>query len=325
MKCENRKYSLLLWLFLSVSLAGCQTSDVAATKSDIIPRSEWATLLESSPESYAKDFPTKARLITINGRGLAESQRDKRFYCSNQSCALHPGDNEIGIVYAWSQTETKQQQLRKNLGSMVLMPLVIFGGSVDPAFPLKNSHCDMTITLDARATRNYALNIVHTVQKEQPDEFQILDVDSGAVVVSSIPSCGLLFETVFPFSNKLGSDEQCAIHIFMGKDHRVDSVQFHLDNLRSRSARGRMAYTFFVEPGRHEVTASVVSNPGLSTKENAQESSVQCSAGEAQYVQIDVEGFWTSRPIISEMSAEDAQPWVSKVAAKSKLHAIEDP
>lgn len=325
MKCGNRKYSLLLWICLSVSLAGCQTSEIAATKSDIIPRSEWATLLETSPESYAKDFPAKARLITINGRGLTVTHRDRRFYCSDRSCALHPGDNEIGIMYAWSQTETKQQQTRKNLGTMVLLPLTLLGGSADPAFPLKNSHCNMTMTLDAQATRNYALNIVHTVQKEQPDEFQILDVDSGAVVASSIPSCGLLFETVFPFSNKLGSDDQCAIHIFMGKDHRVDSVQFRLDNLRSRSAWGRMAYTFFVEPGRHEITASVVSNPGLSTKVNAEESSFQCSAGEAQYVQIDVEGFWTSRPIISEISAEDAQPWVSRVAAKSKLHAIEDP
>jgi len=317
--------SLLLWICFGISLAGCQTTHVTDLESGVVPESEWPKLLLLSRESFAKDFPTVVRLETINDHDLTSRQRDRDLDCLERECALQPGGNTIGLTYAWSQTETKIQQQLKNFGSGLLIPLGILGGNPNPAFPIANSHCNTTIDFNAQATRSYVLNIVHSDQTEQPEEFQILDVESGSVVVSSYPSCALRYETAFPFSNESASDDQCAIHIFMGKDHRVDSVQFYLDDLLSHNPRGRMAYTFLVQPGRHQLRASVASNSAISDKQNVDNVSIRCDAGETQYLQIEVEGFWTSRPIISEVSPEDVQRLASKVADKSKLHAIEDP
>ena len=108
----------------------------------------------------------------------------------------------------------------------------------------------------------------------------------------------------------------------MGKDHRVDSVRFDLDDSLSHSPRGRMAYTFLVQPGRHRLTASVASNSALSDKQNVDDISIQCDAGETQYLQIEVE---VRVRRVARRHREDVQRLVSKVADKSKLHEIEDP
>jgi len=326
----KRIYSLLLWICFGISVASCQTTPVTDSESDIVPASEWPKLLLLNRESFAKDFPAVVRLVTINDHDLASRHRYRELDCSERECALQPGGNTIGLFYAWSQTETKMQQQMKNLGSGLFAPLQALSGIgilMGPAFPIANSHCNTTIDFNAQATRSYVLNIVHSDQKEQPEEFQILDVESGSIVDSSYPSCALRYETAFPFTNESASVEQCAIHLFMGKDHRVDSVRFYLDDFLSHSPWGRMAYTFIVQPGRHQLTASVASNAAaeLSDKQNVDDISIQCDAGETQYFQIEVEGIWTSRPVISEVPAEDVQRLASKVADKSKLHDIEDP
>jgi hypothetical protein len=326
MRDRKLEHSIPFFIFISATLAGCQTQDVKDQESNAVPVTEWATFSTLSQENHAKTFPSDIRVRTINGRALVDSRNDERVNCSNRQCKLYPGSHTIEFTYVWSQTETRGKQTAKGFGNALLAPLVFLGGGgVDPAFPIDDSHCKMTMAFDARATRGYLLNAVHIIQKEQPEEFQILDAESGSVISSAVPSCRQLFETAFPFSNKTVPDNQCAIHVLMGRDKRAEGVQFEMDRLDSHTfgARGRMAYTFFVEPGEHQIDASLIHKPAFSTKRHTATKSIQCQEGEGIYLQIDVEGFWTSRPTATELSYADAQRLISRVVAKSKLLEVD--
>lgn len=315
--------SLVLSVCCVTGLVGCQSTEVKDPEPVPSPRSEWASFHPPEEPNEAKSFPNRIRLTAIDGIRIAGEESGSRFSCSERLCSLHPGAHEIGMTYVWSQTETKGEQLRKNVASVILAPLLIIGGE-DPgaAFPLKNSRCDITITLDAQETRDYIPNIVHAVQKEQPDIVQILDSESGDVVASATPTCELLYETEFPFTNESAVGDQCAIHVFMGRDHRAGSLKFDIDGAQSQNASGRLAYTFIVNPGEHQISASVPRDSWGSSKRNIETHEVRCSAGNARYVQIDVEGFWTSRPKISDVSAEEIGPLISRVADKGRLHEL---
>ncbi len=313
----------LLCVCLGITVAGCGTQGVKETNPNpnMVPKKEWGTFHGNLRwESSARDFPGTFYVRSMNGRKLKGRVKDKRIDCLIKDCKLHPGSHSIEVDYYWSTSHTKKERNRTQMWEGLGLILGIFagGGASFPSYSDHDNPCKITLTFEVQKRREYALNIIHTVQQEQPEEFQIVDIESGGVIASASPSCQMLHNTPLLFSNQHVPDDQCAIHIFMGKDRRVEQVIFNVNESRTYEARRRKAYTFLEEPGEQLINVSVARNAALSNKRNTETIVVQCSAGETKYIQLDVIGFWTSRPAAIELTIEDAQPLISKIMSKSK-------
>lgn len=322
MRYRKPHFSILLFICLSVTLTGCQSQGVKDTEAITVPQREWASFNGNlSWESSARDFPSTFYVRSMNGRKLKGVVKDKRIDCLIKECKLHPGSHSIEVDYYWSTSHTKKERNRSEMWEALGFVLGFFsggGGSV-PGYSYHDNPCNVTMTFEAQARRNYAINVIHTVQRAMPEEFQIVDRESGAVIASAAPACNLIHKTAMPFSNQPLPNDQCAIHIITGKKQVVDQVTFYLNESHKYDARRRKVYTLFAEPGEQLIHVVVPKYSEMfGDAKNKETINVQCTAGEANYIKIDVTGFWTLRPTAIALSTEEAQPLISKFISKSK-------
>jgi hypothetical protein len=85
-----------------------------------------------------------------------------------------------------------------------------------------------------------------------------------------------------------------------------------LNESHKYDARRRKVYTLFAEPGEQLIHVAI------GDTKNKETIGVQCTAGEANYIKIDVTGLWTLRPTVIALSTDEAQPLISKFISKSK-------
>lgn len=310
MRYRKPRYAILLLICLSVTLTGCQTQGVKDTQPITTPKREWATFSgRLSRERNVNNFPSRFYVRTMNGRRLKSAVKNKRIDCLIGECKLHPGRHSIEVDYYWSTSHTRKERNRKEFWEALSVVGALYGG--DLSFSSRQDNpCQITLEFEVQAAREYVLNVIHTVQRKQPEEFQIVDTESGAVIASAAPACNLIHKTAMPFSNGPIPNDQCAIHILTGKKQAVDQVIFYLNESHKYEARPRKAYTLFAEPGEQLIHIAV--------RKNKETIGVQCTAGEANYIKIDVTGFWTSKPTAIALSTEEAQPLISKIMSKSK-------
>ena len=313
MRYRKPRYAILLLICLSVTLTGCQTQGVKDTQPITTPKREWATFSgRLSRERNVNNFPSKFYVRTMNGRRLRGGVKNKWTDCLIGECKLHPGRHSIEVDYYWSTSHTRKEWNRKDFGE-ALSVLGIFVG-VAPNFSSRqdDNPCQITLEFEVQAAREYVLNVIHTVQQKQPEEFQIVDTESGAVIASAAPACNLIHKTAMPFSNQSLPNDQCAIHIITGKKQVVDQVTFYLNESHKYDARRRKVYTLFAEPGEQLIHVAI------GDTKNKETIGVQCTAGEANYIKIDVTGLWALRPTVIALSTDEAQPLISKFISKSK-------
>lgn len=313
MRYGKPHFPILLFICLSVTLTGCQTQGVKDTQPITTPKREWATFSgRLSRERNVNNFPSKFYVRTMNGRRLRGGVKNKWTDCLIGECKLHPGRHSIEVDYYWSTSHTRKERNRKDFGE-ALSVLGIFVG-VAPNFSSRqdDNPCQITLEFEVQAAREYVLNVIHTVQQKQPEEFQIVDTESGAVIASAAPVCNLIHKTAMPFSNQPLPNDQCAIHIITGEKQAIDQLKFYLNESHKYDARRRKVYTLFAEPGEQLIHVAI------GDTKNKETIGVQCTAGEANYIKIDVTGLWTLRPTVIALSTDEAQPLISKFISKSK-------
>ena len=313
MRYGKPHFSILLFICLSVTLTGCQTQGVKDTQPITTPKREWATFSgRLSRERNVNNFPSRFYVRTMNGRRLKGGVKNKWIDCLIGECKLHPGRHSIEVDYYWSTSHTRKE---RRLNTNVAVTLSILGAyhGVAPSFSSRQDNpCQITLEFEVQAAREYVLNVIHTVQQKQPEEFQIVDTESGAVIASAAPACNLIHKTAMPFSNQPLPNDQCAIHIITGKKQAIDQLKFYLNESHKYDARRRKVYTLFAEPGEQLIHVAIVDTK---IKETI---GVQCTAGEANYIKIDVTGLWTLRPTVIALSTDEAQPLISKIMSKTK-------
>jgi len=138
--------------------------------------------------SKSKEFYSQHRVVTLDDhdlyqRGSARS-RDERINCLLRDCRLQPGQHSTDVEYRWSSMEAekklRQRQTRAAFG-------ILLGGG--EAVPDLNFPCHASVSFEVQSAHDYLLNVVHTDQSVAPEEFQIVDTESGAVVGSARPRC----------------------------------------------------------------------------------------------------------------------------------------
>ena len=319
MRYRKPRYAILLLICLSVTLTGCQTQGVKETQPITTPKREWATFSgRLSRERNVNNFPSRFYVRTMNGRILKGAVKDKRIDCLIRECKLHPGRHSIEVDYYWSTSHTRKERNTKEFWEALSVVGMLVGGA--PSFSHRQDNpCQISLEFEVQAAREYVLNVIHTVQLKQPEEFQIVDTESGTVIASAAPACNLIHKTAMPFSNRPIPNDQCAIHILTGKKQAVDQVTFYLNESHKYDARRRRAYTLFAEPGEQLIHIAVPKNSKVfGDTKNKETIGVQCTAGEANYIKIDVTGLWTLKPTAIALSTEEAQPLISKIMSKSK-------
>jgi hypothetical protein len=184
---------------LMLMFGGCAVSN-ESTDSDYLPTSQWATIdgdlgfVTGNEMIYGQH-----RVLTLNGHDLNDGKHprvkeQKKVDCLLRECKLYPGQHSILVVYRWDSTENANRD-RKILAWIELAgALLTIGGMVTgdmflydpegPVFP-----CEAKVDFEVQARHDYVLRIVHTKVHAQPEDFQIVDKVSGAVVGSARPSC----------------------------------------------------------------------------------------------------------------------------------------
>lgn len=313
---------ILVWSCVSFAavISGCQGQNVKNDAVGTVPFVDWATLKTSDPRtSDVINFPSHIGVEMINGHALVDSAYDGRASCTSGQCKLHPGSHTVVVSYAWSQTETRKRRKAKEVGNALLLPFIIYGRDVGSAFPIDDSRCETSMSFEARASSRYLLNVVHSTQLEQPEELQILDARSGSLIARAIPSCRLLIEKAFPYSDGPIPSDKCAIHVLAGEDIRTKDAQFKLESVGPNwyQLKNRKAYTFIVEPGSYTIDASITGHTEFSKKPRVATRILQCEAGTVVYNLVDVEGFWSPRLAITDLPYTEAQRLAPKVVPGS--------
>jgi hypothetical protein len=305
----NHRYSTLLALWSSIVVSGCQTTQLVDEQPKQIPRSEWVTLNLGYPRD-ANGFPGRVFIGSIDNQSMDRNEFGTvavrgMFRCERSNmCTVHPGMHSIELVYVWSKTETVRQQKKRRFWTEVTAPIFLIGGMPGYGYGAdQNSRCRTAIEFDAEETKNYALNVIHSNGTGQPDSFQLINTDTGAVLEKQ-DGCEPVYETALPYSHKRASADQCAIHLMSTSS---TPKTFYIND--SHPIHGyEMNHTVFVEPGDQLIGASFGSVPTSAKSADAESVFVQCGAGEEVYVRFaKASGFWNPRFKLTELSTEDAQ------------------
>ncbi len=177
----NLRFSVLIFFCLTVGLAGCSHTS---------PRARPASFngdVRLADES--KDFYSQHRVVTLNGHDLYDRRRvrvkDQRINCLLRDCSLKPGQHTIDIEYFWSSLEAEKKRQRTEAWQTLGNLLGGTYGSIDSRF----YPCNGSVTFEVQSAQKYILNVVHADQSNGPEEFQVVETTSGAVVGSAHPSC----------------------------------------------------------------------------------------------------------------------------------------
>ena len=140
-----------------------------------------------------KDFFSRHRVVTLNGHDLYDGQRvevrDRRIKCRLRDCKLQPGQHAVDIEYFWSSLEAEKKKRRSDNWKALGLILGMFAGTGGEGPNSRYYPCHVSISFEVQSAHAYLLNIVHTDQTKGPEEFQIVETASSAVVGSSSPSC----------------------------------------------------------------------------------------------------------------------------------------
>ncbi len=185
MKRRNPRRSALLLLCLAVALSGCSHPSLrtrtATFDGDVLLSGE------------AKDFFSRHRVVTLNGHDLYDGRRaevrDQRIKCMLRDCKLQPGQHTVDVEYFWSSLEAEKKKRRSDNWKALGLILGMFAGSAGEGPNSRYYPCHVSISFEVQSAHAYLLNIVHTDQTKGPEEFQIVETASSAVVGSSSPSC----------------------------------------------------------------------------------------------------------------------------------------
>jgi len=195
---QNVAWTSLAIICLTGTITACSTSNIRDSDSTTVPRWEWAafdgdTLLGDDN----RDFHTHHRVLALNGHDLIDGPsarvKDYRINCLLRDCKLHPGQHSIDVGYSWTESDAAKKQRRKDtlkgIGYALSVPVQILFGKTPGAPPASRSsyQCRFTLTFEVAAKHRYVLNVNHNNQDEKPEEFQIVDIASGAVVASANP------------------------------------------------------------------------------------------------------------------------------------------
>ena len=187
MKGYNPLRSILLLLCLTVALGGCSHTS---------SRTRPATFDgDVRLAGAAKDFYSRHRVLTLNGHDLYDGRRpdvrDQKIDCLLRDCKLQPGQHTIDVVYRWSSLEAEKKKRKSTNWQAFGFILGMLGGAGGDV-PVSSRYyypCRVSISFEVQSAHDYRLNVVHTDQTENPEEFQIVETATSAVVGSSNPSC----------------------------------------------------------------------------------------------------------------------------------------
>lgn len=184
---------------LMLTFGGCAVSN-ESPDSDYLPKSQWATIDGDLGFATGNEIIYgQHRVLTLNGHDLNDGRNprvkeQKKVDCLLRDCKLYPGHHSILVEYRWDSTENENRKRRsdawKTLAGGLLTIGSFFGGSVflyNPEAPVYP--CEAKVDFEVQARHDYVLRIVHTKVYAQPEDFQIVDKASGAVVGSAQPSC----------------------------------------------------------------------------------------------------------------------------------------
>ena len=204
MNCSELRKLVLYFLCMTAAIASCQTSNTRDDDSSVVHPGQWATFNGDMPlAGDAKDFYRRYRISALDGHNLYQRQKarvkDQRINCLLRDCRLHPGQHSIEIEYLWTSLETEKKKNRTETREAFGWLFVLLGGQPGNL----NDHsrfypCQASLTFEVYADRGYGLRIPHTDRYVRPEEIQVVDIDSDAVVGSANPSCSPFQPTASP-------------------------------------------------------------------------------------------------------------------------------
>lgn len=185
-------------ILLAVTITACSTTTPRDSDSVTVPRWEWAAFDgDETLGRGTRDFYARHQVFALNGRNLHDRQsarvKDAKINCLLRDCKLHPGQHVIDIGYFWTSSEAYRKQARKDawkgIGYALSIPVQIMFGNTPGAPPGAGPRfrCRFTLAFEVEAKGRYVLNIVHDDLHKSPEEFQIVDISTGAVVASVSP------------------------------------------------------------------------------------------------------------------------------------------
>ena len=173
-----------------------------------------------------------------------------------------------------------------------------------------------TLDFAVSANHRYTVDILHENQQAQPEALQVFDTTSGAVI--SRAPCDLVYEAAPPFSNLSVPPEQCAVHILSDEDNLLFS--FYVNGSHEYRAGTSVGSTLFLVPGPQLIEVGLRSKRkllgGLRSKKT-DALTVACAAGATTFVQVEFPGFFAPKATLTELSAEEAQPIISRITSNS--------
>ncbi len=121
-----------------------------------------------------------------------------------------------------------------------------------------------------------------------------------------------------PFSNLSVPPEQCAVHILSDEDNLLFS--FYVNGSHEYRAGTSVGSTLFLVPGPQLIEVGLRSKRkllgGLRSKKT-DALTVACAAGATTFVQVEFPGFFAPKATLTELSAEEAQPIISRITSNS--------
>ena len=102
---------------------------------------------------------------------------------------LDTGQHTIDVEYFWSSLEAEKKRNRKEGGQILLFLIALFGGVPGDLPDPRTYPCHVSISFEVQSGHDYVLHVVHTDKSDVPEEFQVVDTESGALAGSARPSC----------------------------------------------------------------------------------------------------------------------------------------
>jgi hypothetical protein len=184
---------------MSTTVVACQTSNTRNADSDQVHKQERATLDgDNTVFDDGEDFYGRIRASSLNGHNLnvypSGKAKGQRFSCTHRNCRLDSGQHSIDLEFLWGSLAAEKKRRSKERWQGLAIILAPFGG-VAPPTPDSSRYypCRALITFEVQASHDYALDVLHSNRKKEPEEFQIVDITTGAVVGRTRPVCDEYF------------------------------------------------------------------------------------------------------------------------------------
>ena len=187
---------LLLLTCIAAGLASCQTSDIREPESNAVPATKWATFDgDRNLASNVEGFHSGYRVSSLDGHDLYDRRhvdlKEDKIRCRLRDCKLHPGQHSISVSYYWRSIEDEKKIRRRTNWQFLgfFLSVISPGQMADPPDFSVSYQCRTSVTFEVQSKHDYTLNIIHKNPSESPNEFQVLDIESGVVVGNARPTC----------------------------------------------------------------------------------------------------------------------------------------